>query len=371
MMNAERLREAIDSLLQAESALNVQESLQTLQASLQQLSGNPNDPTSQTRFADELTSSRDVIQKLKERFTPVQMSLFHEIRATESFFLDFTEEVYRLTQENPMTPAVTLTRLNTLVGGREGYLALLRELQKDLQAIGIEASKLQPGEVEIGVLIPRDLFANHLEELVRETRSLNRFLRIFSEYETGAPEPVEIHQVSTSGLEFLLGISTKTIVTIGGVITWALHTWKQVEDIRKVRSETQKLPSFTKEEIEQFFETKITKAIEGAIDEKIKEIGAPARADKGRQQELQIELQWALNYALSHIERGMTVELRFLPPPAAAAAGSAEEAAPEQRNFQKLQEIAPQLRFPPPEPSPILPLPTPEPELPAAQRRDR
>ena len=108
-------------------------------------------------------------------------------------------------------------------------------MQKNLQEVGIEASKLQPGEVEIGISIPRDLFANHLEELVREIRSLNRFLRIFSEYATGAPEPVEIHQVSTSGLEFLLGIGPETIVTIGGVITWALHTWKQVEDIRKVR----------------------------------------------------------------------------------------------------------------------------------------
>jgi hypothetical protein len=361
-MNAQRLREAVDLLLQAETDLNVQSSLQTLHTSLQQLSSSPQDANLQTQFATGLTACREMMKKLRERFTPPQMNLFAEIRANERFFFDIPDEIDRLMQENPMTPTVTFSRLETLVAQREAYLAVLKELQKDLQEIGIEASTLQPGEVEIGFSIPRDLFTNHLEELVRETRSLNRFLRIFSEYVTGAPEPVEVHQVSTSGLEFLLGIGTETIVTIGGVITWALHTWKQVEDIRKVRSETQKLPSFTKEEIEQFFETKITKAIGASIDEKIKELGTPARADRGREQELHMELRWALNYALSHIERGMTVELRFLPP-APAAPGAAEEAAPAQRNFQKLQELAPQLRFPPPEPSPILPLPEPEPPI--------
>jgi hypothetical protein len=34
-------------------------------------------------------------------------------------------------------------------------------------------------------------------------------------------------------------------------VTWALNTWKQVEDIRKVRAETRKLPAFSEKEVEE------------------------------------------------------------------------------------------------------------------------
>src|SRR5205823_5912829 len=83
---------------------------------------------------------------------------------------------------------------------------------------------------------------------------------------------------------------------------------------------------------------------------------------KGRQHELRTGLEWALDSILTRVERGMTVEIRFLPPPeaAAGATGEAGEAGDATgRAFETLKEIAPQLTFPPPEPVPIRPLPPP------------
>jgi hypothetical protein len=275
------------------------------------------------------------------------------------FVSDVASEVDRLIQENPMTPQVALEKISQMVGKREAYLSLMRELQNKLQAIGIEPSRVQPGQAEIGILIPRALFQNHLAELINELRALNMIVRAFSEVATGAPEPAEIHQISTSDPVFILGLSVSTIALFGKVVKWALETWKQVEEIKKVRAEAQRIKVFTEKEIKDTFDGKIDESIKLAIDKEVLGLLPPSDKDTGREHELRTNLAWALDSVLTRVERGMTVEIRFLPPPAPAAGTPADEEAA--KNFDALREIAPQLTFPPPEPTPVRPLPPPEP----------
>jgi hypothetical protein len=58
----------------------------------------------------------------------------------------------------------------------------------------------------------------------------------FSELATGTVEKIQVHQISTSDPQFFFGMNPVTIASIGGAITWALNTWKQVADVRRVRA---------------------------------------------------------------------------------------------------------------------------------------
>ena len=95
--------------------------------------------------------------------------------------------------------------------------------------------------MEIGITIPRKLFDNNLDGLIAELKEIRFILRAFSEVSTGSVEPVILRQISTTDPLFFLGMPAETIAAVGAAVTWVLSTWRQIEEIRNVRAETQNL----------------------------------------------------------------------------------------------------------------------------------
>jgi hypothetical protein len=184
------------------------------------------------------------------------------------------------------------------------------------------------------------------------------FLRAFSEATIKSAQPIEVRQISTSDPLFFFGLDPVTVATVGTVFTWALSQWKKVEEIRKLRSETKKNTAFDEDDIKQFFDTKIEKTIKSAIDEKVAELIGDGKTT-GRTHEQRTDLEWALRSILARIERGMIVEVRFLPAPGQEGDTRAQE---KEQAFATLKEVAPALVFPAIDQSPVLELPPPEPE---------
>lgn len=202
--------------------------------------------------------------------------------------------------------------------------------------------------------MPRDLFKNELEPLIKELGEIRFILRAFSELATGAVEPIEVRQISTSDPQFFFHINVATIALIGGVVTWALNTWKQVEDIRKVRAEARKLPAFSEKDVEEMFDKKINSTIDEAIEAKTEEL--VANVDKSeRLREQRQHIKMALESMLARIERGMTVEVQFLPPATTTTNDEKEKA--KAAAFDSLKDIAPKLVFPKAAENPVRQLP--------------
>ena len=181
-------------------------------------------------------------------------------------------------------------------------------------------------------------------------------MRAFSELTTGSVEKIEVHQISTSDPQIFLGLSAVTVATIGGAITWALNTWKQVEDVRRVRAETHKLSAFSEKEVEDIFDKKIKSTIAAAIEAQTKILLGAAKTDPGRGFEQSEHIKLALGSILARIERGMTIEIRALPPPKDGPEQDPQQAAA----FSAIEALAPTLLFPKPDPNPVLSLPEPD-----------
>lgn len=352
-MNVERLRELTDLLINTESRFSVQGILQQIATNLSQITSSPGEPQYQTQFAENFEKLRTTWRQMIETFSPAQATLLIEIGAERYFLADIPSEIEQAVRENSITPAVIRDNVEQIRVQREQYLTTIRELQTQLKAIGIEPYKLEAGSAEIGLLLPRETFHNELGGLAKELHTLNRIIRAFSEIAIGSAEPVEIHQISTSDPVFFLGLDPATIALLGAAVTWAIATWKSVEEIRKLRAETHKVKSFSSEEVEEFFDKKIEKEIAIAMDQKVNEL-VPATEGPGRSHEQRTDMRWALESILGRVERGMTVEIRFLPPPPTKD-GEAE--APKAAAFNTLKEVAPQLLFPAADPTPVLKLP--------------
>jgi hypothetical protein len=357
-VNTSRLRETIDQLLQAESVTQVGNLLSEVNNQLSALTNQPNDPTRQTNFVEALNRLRAAWARMQENFEPADIKRLEEINAGPFFVEDIPDDISRSVAENPATPAVAQQHVGDLFNRRQQFLSTLAELRDRLNLLGITTSELKPGEAEVGFTIPRQLFEDNLDGLIGELREIRFIIRAFSEASTGSVEPIVVKQISTTDPLFFFGVSVPTIVAIGKAVHWVLDTWKKVEEIRKVRADTRKLNIEGDKAILDMFDLSITKTIDAAVEAKVKELAPPTDGKDGRAQELDTHLNHALHSLFARIERGMTVEIRFLPPPApsdSAASDVSTEATASP--FGQLAEISPKLVFPPPAAEPILALP--------------
>lgn len=362
-MNASRLLEMVQLLVDTENKYKIQDALNNVKSALDTLVSQPADATSQSNFATAIEKLRSLINSVRATFQPAQIKLLEEIDAVDYFARDPASEIISWVSENVATPAAAQNKLQSLIRDREDYLTQIRQLAENLLNVGVEVNTLEPGQAEIGFLLPGELFDNELEPLLKELEVVKRIIRAFSEASTGGVEPIVVRQISTSDPTFFFGFSPETIAMIGGAVTWALVTFEQIERIRKLRAETEKIESFKDDPIEKLFDDKIRREVENAVSAKTAEIVEGIQGDEGRKNEQETHIKWALESIISRVERGMVVEIRLLPPPAPEAA-EGEEQPPPSPVFDDLGRIAGQLVFPKTEGTPVLQIPPSEPDSP-------
>lgn len=362
-MNASRLLEIVQLLVNTEKRKKIQEALNNANSALGDLVSQPSQPSHQSEFAASLEKLRALMSEVREGFQPAQIKLLEEIGAAQFFTNDLASEIAGWVAENVATPAVAQEKLNALLSERETYITEIRQLRENLTKVGIVVNGLEAGQAEIGFLLPRELFDNNLERLIKELDVVKRVIRAFSEAATGSVEPIEVRQISTSDPLFFFGLTPETIALIGATVTWAIHTWKQVEEIRKIRAETEKIAAFKDDPIEKLFEDKIKSQVEQAVAAQTSEIMKEVKGDRARRNEQKTHIKWALESIISRVERGMIVEIRLLPPPVPKANEGEEQPLPPPV-FGDLNRIASQLVFPKMEGAPILQIPPSEPEPP-------
>lgn len=356
-MNAEHLKLVLQRLEHDDDEFGVQRSLVKLQSALQNVVNQPQDGPTQEAFSKALENSKKAVMSMTSSYSPALFADIEKVGGKPFFSNTMIDRISSQLSINAITPAVLLNDLNQIISERSAYIQHITGTIAGLEAFGIDDSSVGEAEAEIGFRIPRQLFENQLDGLIVELRAIRLILLAFSENTLGSPEPVEVRSISTSDPIFFFNLSVETVIAIGGAITWCLATWKQLEDIRKVRAETKKLGIHSDDETKAFFDDKIAQRIDDAVADKVTELTASQSSDAGRGQEIRNALSIALKSLLGRIERGMTVEIRYLPPPETDDDNEDGETDPLKAARERLDEIAEQLFFPEANASPLVQLP--------------
>lgn len=356
-MNANRLKSLLGQLLRAEKTYGIQASFEALGTALANLANQPQQPSYQITVSEAFKILDEHLRDFESDTDEATWERLKDIGADGYYRVQVVRDIEDEVARNAMTPAVVSAQVSGYAADRSLYIDSVRSVHKNLSMLGIEESSLEAGTAEIGFQLPRNLFKNELDGLISELRALKRIIRAFSELSTGAAEPINVRQISTSDPLFFFGLSPITIAAIGASITWALNTWKQAEEIRKVRREVAKLDQFTADEVSGIFDAKIREIIDTAVEERLTEILGSAKT--GRKAEQRIDLDWALRSIFARIERGMRVEIEFLEPPNPedSDADISERSTAADEVYQQLHELIPGLVFPAPERKPVLKLP--------------
>ena len=360
-MNTSRLLEIIEKLLDVEKTNQLQQVLNGVLSVLGNMVNQPTQAAHQNAYMQALVQLQKVDEATRLAFQPSQRNVLEEIGASPYFIDNISGTFQKIVQDNAATLSVAHNKMGALINERQNYLGHLQQLQQNLTQMGFKANGLEPGQAEIGFLLPRELFQNEFEHLLIELQVVRRIIRAFSEVATGSSEPIELRQISTSDPLFVFGLSPHTIEMIGAAIAWALHTWKQVEQIRQLRSQASKIPALEDGAIADMLEKKIKQHIEDALQQQTGEILTHVRGDHGRKHEQTTQIRWALESIVARIERGLSVEIRFLPPPPSKK-GDGQDASTPQSVFAELDKIGRELEFPRIEGTNILKLPPDKPD---------
>jgi hypothetical protein len=359
-MNVKQLKELVELLLDDEQKLEVQSKLAELAKALEALVDSPQDPDSQVAVRDYRQVLFEAVENLASYYDYSEQERLGEIGADRYFGLQLKQTIEDAFANAAVTPAVVHQVVEQLMNDRLAYLTGLSTMLEAMKPFRLDAGDENASEV--GFKIPRALFDNDLDGLIDELRAIKQIIRAFAEHATGSVPPIVVRQISTSDPQFFFGVEVPTLVHLAGAVSWALLTWKLVEQIRKLRAETAQIGSFTKGEVERFFGDKIRATVESAVAAKVKELVPEEKA--GRSAEMRISLSMALESLLARIERGMTVEVRMLPPPALAegtpdSSRAAKSAKAAKEAYDELEELRTTLVFPKPEANPVTKLPMP------------
>lgn len=354
-MNTDKLKELVDRIHEAESKIGTQGKLKQLAGALNNVVSQPQNPDHQNELAQKLRDFKVGIEQFEHAFAPRD---YLRVRALspEAFDPEIPQRIEQAISENPMSPNIVSEMVKELQSSRNEVISKINELRTSMDYFDFGYASATPETAEVGFQIPRELFDNNLEGLIKELREIRMMIQYFSEATLGEYHPTTVGSISTTDPLIFLAMAEPIAKYFAGAVTWGIGVWFSVEKIRNIRAQTAQLQSFSPEEVEQIFDSKIKQEIEAEVEKKVDEIIAEGKAPQARHGELKGQLTWALNSLLAKMERGLTIELRIAPPiETEDDEGEAETEGKAIR--QELVEIQEELVFPAPSENPVLEIP--------------
>ena len=349
-MNAEHLHTVVQALLDIEQKSKVAGILTALDSLFTEFLRVPSSSTQEAldQSVDKLSNASVIF----EFILPDLRRDIAELGGARYFNRNsVVDEVKAWIAYKSISPGAALQNLQEYITSRANFITSLRSVQAGFETLGIGSDKLNPGDSELKVSIPRALFDNNLGGLQKELRILNSVIRTFYELANTTPQPIVVRQISSSDPTFFLGVDLSILVAIGLVVKWCIDVVKGGHDVRKIVEDARKAD--VSPLIVDQMDKEIQKKVDEQIDKRINELLEGYTGDISRKNELKQMTRLTLRQLLERIERGMKIEPRALAPPNRA---ESDDHSTQNQAFEQIEDIALSLDFPQIEGEPLLQL---------------
>jgi hypothetical protein len=305
-MNAERLHAIVNALAEELSAADTPNVIRQLTSALQQ----PQDP-SQQQVAANLRQQLEerLAQAPSNEFSPAWKQSLEELGVADLFGTPLLEQIESILARNEITPSAAATELATIADRLDALNAAISQIRPGFQFFNIGAEELEPGDFEIGFLIPRPAVDDELQELGEEFGRLKRILGPFLELATGTREDVRVRSLASSDFQVFLHSAPAVALMIATTLERLIASYSNIMSIRVAHQNLKDnlVPDEALAGVLAEAETRMERTIGALADELLAE-NAPA--DQARANELRKDLVDALNKLANRIDKGYTVEVR-------------------------------------------------------------
>lgn len=314
-MNAEKLHAIALAIRNDVSKSRVIGQLDALVESLENMVNNQNQPTYQKNFSDARDALRNaLIDSQINNFSPAWKQVVSELGGSEYLGYALWFNLEKIFSENTITPQVALDEIKAIRQNVNNFIGSIEKVVDSFDLLKVGSEKLEPGQCEIGILIPRAFVHNKLKEFGEEIDNLNKILSVFSELVTGARPGFEIRAISSCDLSVFLGAATPVCACIAVSIERIVALYKNLLEIKKLRCEMERqgVPDSALQGVgdhaEKVMDDGIIKLVDDLADDFLK------NTENGRANEIRIELRYSLKKIAARIDRGFNIEVRMAEP---------------------------------------------------------
>jgi|CXWL01.1.fsa_nt_gi hypothetical protein len=337
-MIAERLHSVVSVLLQEYKVLDLAKRFAALQARLNASVASPTPENAEIykTALDEFESG--LLTSATINFVPSQQRILSAIGGTDKVGTGLFHRIDALLNENQITPAHALAKMQGVYEEFVQFQATLERLSRSLVDLHVGTEDPSGETYELGILIPKELVENDLDGLNKELKRLDQHLRTFAEIVHADPKSLTIRSLGTGSLEFFLDSPAEVAAAVMIAVERLVALYKQILEIRTIRKglEDKKFPPGTVKLVKDHEAQLITDELDTIRDEIITE--NYKSSDLARKNELKNALTSALKYIADRIDRGVDFEAR--PPAPPTVPQTSEEEGAERKPSEGPQQHA-------------------------------
>ena len=355
-MNVERLHAIAIAIKTEITELDISGQLDQLASALQNIVSQPQQPAYQEQVATlKKTLRKKLVSAHSNSFSPAWKQSILELGMQEYLGNQLADKIEAIFQNNHITPTVAVNEIQQL-GQKVSVLnTTLDQIVSGFGSINLGHEVLNPGEGEVGIMLPRSYLDNRFDKLAKEFKEINSILSTISEVATGKTEHFEIRSLSTSDPFVILGASLGVLASIALAIKPIISAYKEILEVRLLHAQLaeKKVAADRLKGVEEHTEEIMSKAI---VEIKNELLARSPLTDEGRKNELSNALGAALNKLANRIDRGFNIEIRVEPLMVKGEEdeGQSDEQKTEQENVHIIFDAMKTLEFTHPDGNPIL-----------------
>lgn len=354
-MNAERLHAIAKAVLREITRTKSRETLTSLVQSLDASVSSPAEATYQQQVSEHREALRAALVSAgSNQFSPAWRQALRELGLSELLGSELLARIEEIFNRNQITQSVARDELQQLSADLDAAATALDQLTQGMSGLNLGWDELGPGEVELGILIPRAFVHNELGGLAKELDQLRKLLTPIIELATGSGPEIDVKTISSSDFSFVLDIGPEALDLLSHALAYLVGNYKQILEIRKLKEEMQRLdmPSNTIDEVDEEATNRVNEKIGELVTELLNDHEENLRGD-GRPHEVRVQLTKSLEGLALRIDQGFNFDVRAEPPELEAPSeeedgeggGITEEQQAQLDRYQRIIDAMPELQY--------------------------
>jgi hypothetical protein len=340
-MNAERLHAGCIEIVKAISATGLIEKLNSLVTTP---SPRPAKPAPPPQIAAEaLGALRITLGNFPtDSYSPAWQQLIDEIGARDMLGQRLLERIEKAVASHNISPAKVIEDIKAIVGQVTHFSQVLDATAKGMDFLHVRSGELEPGQCEVGILVPRSAFHDSMREFGSELEELSFILETFAEVSTGDAKSVQIKSISSSDILIALTAAPLIAASVAHAVEKVIGLYKTVLEIQKLRQDLAKYRiDADKAGLSQRTNEVMTDGIAALTEELM--AGCHKACTAARRNELSNKVSISLRKLASRVDQGYNIEVRFALPAAQEDSGPSNEE--RTKPYESIQAASKELLF--------------------------
>ncbi|GHV93102.1 hypothetical protein AGMMS50268_36050 [Spirochaetia bacterium] len=213
--------------------------------------------------------------------------------------------------QNQITLSVVNTEIAKISQNMVSLNTTVTQLVDNLKVLNISNEKLENGESEFGVIIPRIAINQNFQQFSDEIIEIKKIVDDFNELVIGTRPEITLKTIASSDYNVLLELIPKVGLAILGAISTIVLTYQSILEIRKLNHELkeQGVPEKNLRGIEEHANEKMAAAVSQGVSDLLAKFAS--NMEKGRRSEMTISLTKSMNKIANRIDSGYNFDVRF------------------------------------------------------------